>query len=73
MDWRYEVTIGTLEASESGGTSWLGIGQKRNYGGRISYARTSIEATRKRGASSEFVETDRDGGTIAASSELVAA
>ncbi|GMN53845.1 hypothetical protein TIFTF001_022990 [Ficus carica] len=44
-DRRYEVAIGTLEASEGGGTSWIGIGQKRNSGGRISYTRTLIRAT----------------------------
>ncbi|GMN60815.1 hypothetical protein TIFTF001_029911 [Ficus carica] len=32
-DWRYEVTIGTLEAGEGGGTSWLGIGKNINFGG----------------------------------------
>ncbi|GMN24245.1 hypothetical protein TIFTF001_045845 [Ficus carica] len=42
----YEVKIGTLEAGEGKGTSWLGIGQKRNSGGQISYAGTSIEASR---------------------------
>ncbi|GMN37965.1 hypothetical protein TIFTF001_007255 [Ficus carica] len=49
-DQRYEVTIGTLEAGDDGGTSWLGVGQKRNSRGRISHARTTIEAMSPVGA-----------------------
>ena len=45
-DRRYEVTNGTLEASEGGDMNWIGTRQKRNSGGRISYARNLIRATR---------------------------
>ncbi|GMN29482.1 hypothetical protein TIFTF001_002451 [Ficus carica] len=47
--------------------------QKKNSGGQISYSRTSIGATRLRGASSELVETNCDGGTVPATLELVVA
>ncbi|GMN21810.1 hypothetical protein TIFTF001_048937 [Ficus carica] len=70
-DQRYEVAIGTLEAGEGGGTSWLGIGQKRNSDSWISYARTSIRAKRQRGTSLELVETAHEGGTVVVLLELV--
>ena len=46
QDQRYEIRIRALEVGKGGGTSWLGLGQKRNSVSRISYSKTSIEATR---------------------------